>query len=370
MLATAFTPSRRRLTALRLVAQHVGGRGLSTPVEVVRWMLALQAQDFPGVKWSIGLRKPGATEAAVEAACDAGEIVRSWPLRGTLHLVAAEDLGWLLALTAPRAMASAAGRRASLGITEQDVETARDAAASALTGRRTLTRDALLATFDGAGVSTRGQRGYHLLWYLAQTGTLVLGATDGRQQTFALLEDWVPRPRRLDREEALGELALRYFRSHGPAVAADLARWSGLTLGDARRGIAACGAALTTLEIDGVSYRLAPETVDLAPPAARVHLLPGFDEYLLGYADRTAALAPEHSQAIVPGGNGMFKPTIVVDGEVVGTWGRTIRARETIVEATPFAGLPRAVHAELAQAAETYGAFIGRPVRLARLEVP
>jgi hypothetical protein len=333
-------------------------------------MLAMQAQDFPGVKWSIGLRQPGATEAAVEAACDAGEIVRSWPLRGTLHLVAAEDLGWLLALTAPRAIASAAGRRASLGITEGDVENAREVARSALAGRRTLTRNALLATFDAAGVSTHGQRGYHLLWYLAQTGTLVLGATDGRQQTFALLDDWVPRPRRLDREEALGELALRYYRSHGPAVAADLARWSGLTLGDVRRGIVACGTQLTTRDIDGVTYHLAPETMGAATPTARVHLLPGFDEYLLGYADRTAALAPEHMDAIVPGGNGMFKPTIVVDGEVVGTWKQTIRAREAIVEAIPFAGLPGAVHAELAQAAETYGTFIGRPVRLAGLEVP
>ena len=333
-------------------------------------MLAMQAQDFPGVKWSIGVRQPGATEVAVEAACDAGEIVRSWPLRGTLHLVAAEDLGWLLALTAPRMLASAAGRRASLGITEHDVENAREVARSALAGRRALTRDALLAAFEAAGVSTAGQRGYHTLWYLAATGTLVLGGTEGRQQTFALLDDWVPRPRRLDREEALGELALRYFRSHGPAVAADLARWAGLTMRDVRRGIATCGAQLTTVEIDGVTYHLAPETMAVATPAPRVHLLPGFDEYLLGYADRTAALAPEHRDAIVPGGNGMFKPTIVVDGEVVGTWRRTIRAREAVVEAIPFARLPAAVHTELARAAEAYGAFMGRPVRLAGFEIP
>ena len=353
-----------------MAAQHVGGGELSTPVEDVRWMLALQAQDFPGVKWSVGLRQVGATEAAVEAACDAAEIVRSWPLRGTLHLVAGEDLGWLLALTAPRAIASAAGRRASLGITVSDVEHARGIASSALSGRRVLTRDALLAAFDAAGVSTIGQRGYHLLWYLAQTGTLVLGATDGRQQTFALLDDWVPQPRRLDGDEALGELALRYFRSHGPASAADLARWSGLTVGDVRRGIATCGAQLTTLELDGVTYHLAPETLAVAAPTARVHLLSGFDEYLLGYGDRTAALAREHSEAIVPGGNGMFKPTIVADGEVVGTWRRTLRAREIVIEAIPFARLPGTVHDGLAQAAQAYAAFIGRPVRLAGVEVP
>jgi len=355
---------------MRMAAQHIGGGGLSTPVEAVRWMLALQAQDFPGVKWSVGLRHAGATEAAVEAACDAGEIVRSWPLRGTLHLVAAEDLGWLLALTARRAIASAAGRRASLGISEADVERARGIARSALAGRQVLTRGALLGAFDAAGVNTSSQRGYHLLWYLAQTGTLVLGPTAGRQQTFALLDEWVLQPRRLEGDDALGELALRYFRSHGPATAADLARWSGLPVRDARRGIAISGTQLTTLELDGMTYHLAPEALAVTAPMARVHLLSGFDEYLLGYGDRTAALAREHTEAIVPGGNGIFKPTIVADGEVVGTWRRTLRAREVVIEAIPFGRLSGAVHEGLTQAAQAYAAFIGRPVRLDLLDIP
>ena len=364
MSASDFTPGRRRLTALRLAAQQVGGSRFATPAETVRWMLALQAQDFVGVKWSVGLRAAGATEAAVEAGCDSGEIVRSWPLRGTLHLVASEDLGWLLGLTAPRAIASAAGRRAALGITEADVERAREIARAALTGDRVLTREAVLATFDAAGLSTGGQRGYHLLWHLAQTGSLVLGPTAGRQQTYALVDAWVRDPRRLEPDEALGELALRYFRSHGPATIADLTRWSGLTMGDVRRGLAICGTRLTTIEVDGVTYHLAPETPDLAAPASRVHLLPGFDEYLLGYADRTAALAREHSDAIVPGGNGMFKPTIVVDGEVVGTWRRLVRAREVDIEPMPFGRLSTGVREQLAAAARAYAAFLGRGSRL------
>lgn len=333
-------------------------------------MLALQAQDLPGVKWSVGLRQTGATEAAVDAAFDAAGIVRSWPLRGTLHLVAGEDLGWLLELTAPRARASAASRRASLGITDAEVERTREIAVETLAGRRVMTRDGLLATFAAAGVSIRGQRGYHLLWHLGQTGTLVLGAIANRQQTFALLDTWVANPRRLARDEALGELAFRYFRSHGPATTADLARWSGLTLGDVRRGLAISGKALTTLELDGVAYHLAPETLALAPPVARVHLLPGFDEYLLGYGDRSAALAREHSEVIVPGGNGMFKATIVVDGQVVGTWKRTLRASEVVIEPKPFARLPRSLHADLERAAGAYGAFLGRPARMAGPEDP
>ena len=285
-------------------------------------------------------------------------------MRGTLHLVAAEDLQWMLELTTPRSVASAGDRRAYLGIGDLDVERARDIVVAGLTGRRVMTREALLGSVEAGGVSTQGQRGYHLLWYLAQTGTLVLGPADGRQQTFALLDEWVPHPRRLEREEALGELARRYFASHGPATAKDLARWSGLTMAQVRTGIGVAGAALATLELDGIPYLLAPETLDVAAPAARVHLLPGFDEYVLGYGDRTAVLAAEHSQAIVPGGNGVFRPTLVVDGAVAGTWRRTVKTREVVVEAAPFAPLTGPVTAGLREAAEAYGAFLGQPVRL------
>jgi len=361
-----FSPDRRRLTALRMAAQRIGASEFTTPSDAVRWMLALQGQDFAGARWSVGLRHVDATEAGVAAALDGGEIVRSWPMRGTLHLVAAQDLGWMLRLTAPRMTVSAAGRRASLGITGIDIERARAAAIEALTGRRVLMRDVLLAAIDSAGVSTAGQRGYHLLWYLAQTGTLVLGPTEGRQQVFALLDDWVPDPRRLEPDEALGELALRYFRSHGPATDRDLARWSGLTLGDVRRGLAICGGRLTTLDLGGTTYHVAPETLALAAPAARVHLLPGFDEYLLGYGDRTAALGPEHSEAIVPGGNGMFRPTIVADGQVVGTWGRRVKAGGIVIEPAPFGRLSGRDRKALEEAARAYGAFIGLPAAVRR----
>ena len=362
------TRDRRHLAALRLAAQRITRDDMSSPAEVVGWMLALQGQDLPGVKWSIGLRQAGGTEAQVDAAFAAGEIVRSWPMRGTLHVVAGEDLGWMLDLTARAAMASLAGRRAALGLDADDGERARNAAEEALAGRQVLTRDALLAAIEASGVSTAGQRGYHLLWYLAQTGTLVLGPMDGRQQTYALLADWVASPRTLDRDESLGELALRYFRSHGPAIDADLARWAGLPLRDVRRGIAVCGTALATLEVGGTSYHLDPGLEPADRPArrsARVHLLPGFDEYVLGYKDRSTILAPEHSQAIVPGGNGVFRPTIVADGKIVGTWSRSVRGGAVLVEPQPFAPLPRWAEKGLADAVAAVGAYLERPARLA-----
>jgi hypothetical protein len=372
----ASVPGRHRLTALRLVAQRIGPRDLAAPGDVVRWMLAMQAQDLPGAKWSVGLRAAGATEAAVEAACDSGEIVRSWPMRGTLHFVAGEDLGWLLAVTSARATASVVARRAALELTDSDVERARATAITSLSGGRWLSREGLLAAIAADGVSTVGQRGYHILWYLAQTATLVLGPTDGRQQAFVLLDEWVTAPRRLDRDEALGEIVTRYVRSHGPATVADIARWCGLTVADVRRGLAQSDDLLTVIEIDGVGYHVAPEVLEAveAPKAtsaaAGVHFLPGFDEYLLGYRDRSAALAPEHADAIVPGANGMFKPTIVVDGQVVGTWKRTVRARDVTVEPTTFAPLSAAQRDGLARAAHAYGAYLGRRATLAGQDAP
>lgn len=357
---------------MRLTAQRLGIARCASPADAVRWMLAVQAQELPGAKWSLGLRTAGCTEAAVDAALNAGEVVRSWPLRGTLHLVAAEDIALLLSLRGSRQIDRAASRRSALGITDSDIGRADDAVRAALAGKRALPRDQLLARIRAAGVVTDGQRGYHLIWHLAHRGTLVMGAADGRGQVFVLLEDWVTIRPAVDRDEALGQLALRYFRSHGPAGDADLARWAGIPLGEARRGRAISGAVLATIELGGRTYHLDPETLDhetgAAPsPATRTLLLPGFDEYLLGYGDRSAVLEPEHADRIVPGGNGLFRPTIVVDGRVVGTWRQKTRAGEILVVPELF-GPPRAeLPPGLSDAAREYGSFLGRSADLATI---
>jgi hypothetical protein len=370
MASSAFTTDRIRLTALRLAAQHITPGERMTPGQVVRSMLAMQGQDLPGARWSIGLRGHGLTDLEVSAAFDAGDIVRSWPMRGTLHVVAPEDIGWMLELMAPRVISSTASRRAELGITAGDLERARDVSIASLHGGRSLDRQALLAAIEAGGVTIDGQRAYHLLGYLAQTGTLLLGPFAGTQQAFVLLEEWVREPRRLEHDEALGELAGRYFRSHGPATERDLARWSGLPLRDVRTGMALCGNRLALLDLGGITYHLAPEVLDAVPaPASEgavpdVRLLPGFDEFLLGYGDRSAALAPEHAQAVIPGGNGMFLPTIVIDGEVVGTWKRAAGTREAVIRLSPFGALPEDVREGLVGAVLAYGTFLSKAARI------
>jgi len=371
MTVIPIATDRRRLTFLRLAAQGITGARPPGAAGIVRSMLAIQGQDLPGARWSIGLRGAGLTDREVGAAFDAGEIVRSWPMWGTLHVTAAEDMGWMLELMASRTVRATARRRGELGLTDVDLVRARDVAVSVLGGGRASGREALLDAFAANDVAVDAQRGYHLLGYLAQTGVIVQGPITGTRQAFVLLDEWVPSPRRLTGDEALGELATRYFRSHGPATERDLARWSGLPLGDVRRGLAVADDRVTDLELGGTRYHLAPEILDtvpavIEPGAPVVHLLPGFDEYILGYADRSTVLAPEHAQAVVPGNNGMFLATVVIDGQVVGTWKRTQRVRHALIEPTPFAGpLGPEVADGLAGAARAYGSFLGTEARLA-----
>lgn len=346
--------SQREVALLRLVAQRIAGPREGTPADAVRRLLAVQGQDYPGALTSVALRA-GAKRGDVEAALDRGEIVRSWPMRGTLHLIPAEDLGWLLALCGPRVLAGATRRRGQLGLDDRDAERARDLATAALSGGRRLGRTALLQALADGGLDVSGQRGYHLLWYAAQTGTVVLGPTDGREQLFVLTEEWIRAPRQLAGDEALRELALRYFTGHGPATVADLVRWSGVTVRTARAGLALARDELERLEVDGTEHWMHPATPDLLHQhrreAGRLHLLPGFDEFVLGYVDRGCAVPPEFADRIVPGGNGMFRATVVHGGRVVGTWRWTGSGARRTVSAEPFTAFDDAVAAAIPEAA-------------------
>ncbi|MGY1771595.1 winged helix DNA-binding domain-containing protein [Blastococcus sp. SYSU D00813] len=349
------TTTARELALLRLVAQRLAGPPAADAAAAVRELLCVQGQDLPGALTSVALRTRDRSLDGVRAALDTGAVVRSWPMRSTLHLVPAEDLHWLLELCGPRVLAGAAKRRATLGLTESDAERAREQAAAALSGGRRLGRAALLEAI-GEAVDVSGQRGYHLLWYAAQTGTTCMGPTDGGEQAFVLLDEWVPAPRRLTGEEALAELARRYLTGHGPASDADLARWAGLTLRDVRTGIAAVRSGLAAVEVEGRELLMAPDLPDrLAACRAEVEdavlLLPGFDEMVLGYADRTCVVPAEFADRIVPGANGVFRPTVLHGGRALGTWRWTGRGAKRVLTPEPFTEFPEAVAAAIPEAA-------------------
>jgi hypothetical protein len=349
------TTSPRELALLRLVAQRLAGPPAADAADAVGGLLCVQGQDYPGALTSVALRTRDRSPAGVRAALDSGAVVRSWPMRGTLHLVPAAELHWLLELCSPRVLAGAVRRRAQVGLTEADLERGRELVSAALGGGRRLARAPLLEAI-GEGVDVSGQRGYHVLWYLSQTGTLVLGPTEDGDQAFVLLDEWVPDPRRLSREESLAELARRYLTGHGPASEADLARWAGLGLRDVRAGIAAVRDDLVAVEVDGRDLLMAADLPDrLAACRAEVEdavlLLPGFDEFVLGYADRSCAVPAEFAQRIVPGNNGMFRSTVVHGGRVVGVWRWKGSGAKRVPAPEPFTAFPDEVAAAIPELA-------------------
>jgi hypothetical protein len=365
----ATQPNGRTVGRLRLLSQRLVGGGSSTAVEAVRRSFALQAQDLDSVLWSIGLRAPGLREPDVLQAMTTGAVVRSWPMRGTLHVTAAEDLPWLLATLSARVVAATAARRAALDLDQRALERARDIAIKQLSGGRALTREQLLAAFANGGVAVDAQRGYHILFNLSLTSTLCFGPPSGKEQTFVLLAEWVRKRRRLDRDEALGELARRYFESHGPATIGDLVGWAKLTVAAVKRGVDIAGKALTSIAIDGERYLMGAgggDALAASEPAAdpSVLALPGFDEYVLGYKGRDAVLDPAFADRIVPGGNGVFRPTIVVDGQIEGVWRKKKLAKAIAIEHEPFTRLSKGALRSFAAAAERYGRFLDTAVRL------
>ena len=351
----------RDIATIRLASQQIVSSACNEPSSVVARLLAMQAQDYRGALWSIGLRLPGSTVRQVEQAIADRTIVRTWPMRRTLHFVAAEDARWMLRLLTPRAIRGMAGRLAQLGIDDAVLARSRSAFRKVLDAHALLTREEMYAVLARAKLSPAGQRGIHIISRLSQEGMLCFGPHRGKAPTFTLMDRWVPPSRELDRDEALAKLTSRYFRGHGPATIRDFAWWSGITLGDARAGAAMIGEELLEERVNGTSYlvsRSAAAPGDDAQRHARgMHLLPGFDEYMLGYSDRTIALDLAHAQKIVPGNNGVFLPTIVARGRVIGTWrAATVRGRTTVIP-LPFAPLSASGTRAFAAAAKRYRQF-------------
>ena len=352
------------IAALRLHNQQIASTRFGKPEQVVAWLGGMQGQDYAGAKWSIGLRLPKATDADVERAIGKRRILRTWPMRGTLHFVAAADVRWMLALTSPGNIAGSARRRQNLELDDKTLARCRELFIKALRGGKQKTRDELYALLQRAGIPTDGQRGYHILWNSALHGLICFAAARGREQTFALLDEWVAPAKDKTQDEAAAELALRYFASRGPATLQDFIWWSGLSAGVARAGFEAIKSHLAQEAADGKIYWMLPD-IALAHEQARAFALPGFDEYLLGYKDRSAVLAAAHAEKVCPGGNGVFAPTIVVDGRVVGTWKRSIGKSSVEFAAFAFTTLNKAERRAFNEAAQRYAAFVGLPAALA-----
>ena len=349
------------LTAHRLQRLGLAKPDFDTPEAVVSWLGAVQAQDWYGSLWAVGSRMRTATESTIEQAIADGSIVRTWPMRGTLHFVAAADVRWMLQLLAPRVVAANRARiERDFGLDEVTLKRSRKIVEKALREGKPIARGELYAALDAGGIDSARMRGIHVTGWLAHHGVICGGPRVGRQPTFVLLDAWVAPTPAKTRDEALHALALRYFRSHGPATAQDLAWWSGLTVKDAQLAAALAEPELRVLDVAGKRYLHGNDDPSFeTKPTTGVHLLAPFDEYLVGYRDRSAAVEPALSRQVI-GINGLVNASVLVDGKVVGTWKRVLGRDGVSIELAPFRALRRGEQAPLKRAMKRYAAFIGK----------
>ncbi len=355
-----------RVLAERVRAQVLTGVRPTDPVEAVRRVGALQAQDPRALRLAIRARTTGVDAPAVHRAlAEPGRLVVTWLMRGTLHAVPAGDARWLLALLRPP-RSSGRTRRLALGLDDHVLDTALPIAVELLAAGP-LTRSELADRLRAAGVPLGpGQAPAHLLSVAAREGLVCRGPDRDGEPTYVRLSDWLARAEPVEpveRDDALARLARRYLAGHGPAGAADLAAWSGLPLRDARTGLGALAAAgeVEDIRIGGApAYRLPGEP----PPEDRtVRLVPAFDEYLLGYRGRALALDAAHLHRIQAGG-GIVHPAVLLGGRIIGTWRQRRADGRLIVAVEPFRRLPRGTRAALAAEAADIGRFLGVPARL------
>jgi hypothetical protein len=341
----------------RLTSQKLAKSPVKHPADLVSWMGAIQAQDYAGAKWSIGLRLPGSTDTDVERAIIDKKIVRSWAMRGTLHFVSAEDIGWMIALLAPSITAGNKRRYQELELDEHTMARSNEVITKALQDKIQLDRPALVAILEKNGISTEGQRTPYLLQRAAMDRIICQGIMRSNNPTYLLLDKTMLKNRFPDRDEAAAELALRYFTSRAPASLQDFAWWSGLSRMGASCALDSIKSKLASDEIEGQTYWFPRAASTVKKGAASTYLLPGFDEYLLSYKDRSASMDVKRLKSLTPS-NGMLPATIVVNGKVVGTWKRTFKKAKAIIASRSFTPLSSSGMRALISAAHRYGEFV------------
>ncbi len=339
----------------RLVAQHLTHRIHSSIADVVHHMTAMQAQDAAMVRWAVGIRLPGTTDAAVRQALDRGEIIRTHLLRPTWHLVAAADLRWLLALTAPHIRRRTATRHRDLEITPAVEAKSLRIIADVIGSRGPLTREDLGEALQRSRIVLSDNRLSHLLMLAELHALICSGPFRGKQATYALVDDRVPRCGSIGRAEACAALVRRYLAGHGPASVRDVVWWSGLSASDVQHAIEDLGGAVHAESIDGETYWSTDEHAIRLRRTA-VHLLPAFDEFIIAYADRSASLPAPIAKGVVSS-NGIFRAAISVDGSVVGLWTRESAKAGVHITMNILAGMKRPAKTALDAAAAAYASF-------------
>lgn len=343
----------------RLVNQKIAHSTFNDPVEIVKYMVAMQAQEYAMAKWAIGLRVPGITEANVEKAFNQGAILRTHIMRPTWHFVAPEDIRWMIALTAPRVNAINAFMYRKCEIDEKTFNRSNDILTKTLEGGKHLTRNALKSELDKEIITGDGVRLSCLMMKAELDGLICSGPREGKQFTYALIDERVPPVKELTKEESLAKLTHRYFTSRGPAQLQDFVMWSGLTVKDAKTGIAALSDDFIHEQLDGKTYIYLP-VPETPAKMQTTFLMPDYDEYGMSYKDRSALFSLPPKILENPKLNIPYNRMIVADGQIVGSWKRTIKNKEVDVETDYFKPINKKQQTAVQRAVKKYCTFVGK----------
>jgi hypothetical protein len=341
----------------RIINQQLAGTEFKTAEEIVGWMGAMQAQDYTMAKWAIGVRLPSSSDEIVEQAINRGEIIRMHMMRPTWHLVSSKDVRWMLALTAPHLFNAMKSRWKALGLLAPIFKRSNTIIEKSLTKNGDMTRAEIVNELVKNKIKPDSLQAIHLMFHAELSGIVCNGPMRGKQFTYALLDKRVPEAKSLRREDALAELALRYFASHGPATVQDFTWWSGLPAADARTGLEMVMSKLKNIKMEDQTYWFDDSTMkecEIQP----IYFLPAYDEFMISYKNRSAALPSKFFPSAITS-NGIFKPIIVYNGNVIGTWSREIRKERVILQPRFFRSSEKLKKKEMAGAFEPYKTFLG-----------
>ena len=347
----------------RLANQQIAKTKFKTPKELVGWMGAMQAQDFTMAKWAIGIRLIGSKETLIEEAVNKGEILRTHVLRPTWHFVSSDDIHWMLELTAPHIKSGIRSRHKHLGLSEAAIKKSNRLIKKTLSGGKHLTREEIMNEFKKAKIDVSENRSSHFMLMAELDGLICSGRIKNKKQTYVLLEDRISETKSLKREEALVKLARRYFTSRGPATLQDFVWWSGLPVSDARKAIEMIKSDFVSKKIGENEYWFAGSNNIPKKINESVHLLPAYDEFLISYKDRDASLMFEHNKKTISN-NGIFRPVILINGQVKGIWKRVTKNDKVVVEINFFQPQKKVIQQEIKKAAMKISSFLNKKVEV------
>ena len=351
------------IAKLRLLSQQIEVTKFKTPKAIVSWMGAMQAQDYSMAKWAIGIRLPNSSKEIINSAINKGEILRTHLMRPTWHFVSADDIYWMLELTAPKIRSSMKSRHHALELTNEIKSRSNKIIGKSLAKRKYLTREEVAAELKKNKISLDNNRLSHLLAWAELNGIICSGPEKGNKITYALLDDRVPNKIKFSRDKALANLAEKYFTSHAPATIKDFSWWSGLTLNESRKALDFVKSKFITKTLNSTTYILPDNYIIPEKNNKSVHLLPSYDEFIISYADRSAALSSKKFKITVSS-NGVFHPIILLEGKATGLWKRSFKKDKINIEANLYISHSNSEKELIKKAAKKFGDFMKQKIEL------